>query len=177
MEKKQNIVIGGLLAIVLVMAVGYAAFATQLQVGSTASIDSTNSKWDVHFQQNTNNYAITAGYKGNDPAATTTYDSDTAATISTTLKQPGDKVVYTFTVENTGTLNATLTAPTLSVTSKSDLIKYTVSEFSTSSLAKTSGTATFTVTVEYSDAAGDTTVTDANKASSATVTFNANQAD
>ena len=30
MEKNKNILIGGLLAIVLIMAVGYAAFATQL---------------------------------------------------------------------------------------------------------------------------------------------------
>ena len=46
--QNKNILIGGLLAIVLVMAVGYAAFATQLNITGTASI---TSNWDVHFNK------------------------------------------------------------------------------------------------------------------------------
>ena len=47
-SKHKNILIGTLLAVVFVMAVGYAAFAQQLQINGTATINST---WDVHFNQ------------------------------------------------------------------------------------------------------------------------------
>ena len=46
MEKKKNLIIGGLIAIVLAMAVGYAAFATNLDINGTSTIDS---KWDVRI--------------------------------------------------------------------------------------------------------------------------------
>ena len=46
--KNKNILIGTLLAVVFVMAVGYAAFAQQLTINGTATI---NSSWDVHFDQ------------------------------------------------------------------------------------------------------------------------------
>ena len=45
-KKQKNLLIGFLLAIVLVMAVGYAAFSTQLNISNTASIDST---WNVRI--------------------------------------------------------------------------------------------------------------------------------
>ena len=37
-KKKKNLLIGGLIAIVLVMAVGYAAFATNLNITSSAQL-------------------------------------------------------------------------------------------------------------------------------------------
>ena len=46
-KNRKNIIIGGLLALVLVMAVGYAAFATNLNITGTSTIDS---KWDVHIK-------------------------------------------------------------------------------------------------------------------------------
>ena len=45
-SKNKNILIASLLAVVLVMAVGYAAFVQQLTISGTAEITST---WNVHF--------------------------------------------------------------------------------------------------------------------------------
>lgn len=183
-NKNKNILIGGLLAIVLVMAVGYAAFATQLQVSGTAKIDST---WNVHFDKTKTDTAVVTAGGSATPATTETdvqatpivYGSDTAATIKASLKQPGDKIVYTFTVLNEGTIAATLPqTPTLS-SAGNDFIKFTVSDFDTTSLAATNGTATFTVTVEYVDVKNgesSATPTDAQKTATTTVTFSATQA-
>ena len=45
--KHKNALIGALLAVVFVMAVGYAAFAQQLTINGSASISSS---WDVHIK-------------------------------------------------------------------------------------------------------------------------------
>ena len=45
-SKHKNILIGALLAVVFVMAVGYAAFAQQLTINGSAEITST---WDVKY--------------------------------------------------------------------------------------------------------------------------------
>ena len=61
-SKQKNLLIGGLLAIVLIMAVGYAAFATQLNINGTANIDSS---WCVGFKNtNTSTYVATPGKEG-----------------------------------------------------------------------------------------------------------------
>ena len=46
-NKNKNVLIGALLAVVFVMAVGYAAFAQQLTINGTSTI---TSKWDVHME-------------------------------------------------------------------------------------------------------------------------------
>ena len=43
-SKHKNALIGALLAVVFVMAVGYAAFAQQLTINGSAEI---NSSWDI----------------------------------------------------------------------------------------------------------------------------------
>ena len=75
MEKNKNILIGGLLAIVLIMAVGYAAFATQLTVNGTAEI---TSKWDVHFKEDNTAMTATTTGVGDKPAGTMKRTSATA---------------------------------------------------------------------------------------------------
>ena len=183
MEKNKNILIGGLLAIVLIMAVGYAAFATQLTVNGTAEI---TSKWDVHFKEDNTTMTATTTGVGDKPTGTMTRTSATAYTVTADLKQPGDKIVYTFTVENAGTLAATLqqssddTTGTPAISSNgNDYIKFSVSPFSTTNLAANTGTATFTLTAEYVDAGTNgtsATLSDDQKTATTTVTFNALQA-
>ena len=131
MEKNKNILIGGLLAIVLIMAVGYAAFATQLQINGAAKITST---WDVHFKENNKAYVASTTGTGSEPGATMERTSATLYTITADLKQPGDKVVYTFTVENSGNLAASLTDLKLS-SEGNGIIKFTLDKPSSSTLA------------------------------------------
>lgn len=104
-QKHKNMIIGGLLAIVLIMAVGYAAFATQLNINGTANISST---WDVHIK------SIEAGEPtgtaSNKKAEITPNSDNLKATFETELIAPGDSITYTVTVENTGDLDAELSS-------------------------------------------------------------------
>ena len=45
-SRNKNILIGALLAVILIMGVGYAAFAQQLNINGTANITST---WQVEL--------------------------------------------------------------------------------------------------------------------------------
>ena len=43
----KNLLIGGLLSLILVMAIGFSAFATQLNINGPSNITSS---WDVHIK-------------------------------------------------------------------------------------------------------------------------------
>jgi len=98
MKKKKNMIIGGLLALIFVMSVGYAAFATNLNISGTANTSSwiikiTNIREKTHIgEADTVNTSFT----------------DLSATFSSTLTKPGDSVTYEVTVENQGNIDASL---------------------------------------------------------------------
>ena len=99
-KRQKNIIIGGLLAIVFVMAIGYAAFAQQLTINGSGSI---SSNWSVKITNITSKDIV--GTAGNKTAPSYT---DTTATFATTLQSPGDSITYDITVTNDGTLDAQL---------------------------------------------------------------------
>ncbi|MCI9110381.1 MAG: hypothetical protein HFH47_01045 [Bacilli bacterium] len=101
--KNKNALIGGLLAIVFVMAVGYAAFATQLNINGTANITSS---WDVHIESITPGTPV--GSAANKSA--TVGDDKLSATFETDLSAPGDALTYSIVVKNDGSLPAKLSA-------------------------------------------------------------------
>ena len=193
-SKHKNALIVALLAVVLVMAVGYAAYAQQLTINSKATIqESTDGtkNWNVHFDQTkTTAYEVEKGSGGSiTPTANISFDgtSNTTATISATLNTPGDKVVYTFTVLNEGSINATLTEPVLALTDggkdtdkNPDTMTYNNVVFSVSTLGTTAlpaktGATTFTVTAQYDP--NTTTVTSGQSTAKIQVTFTANQSE
>ena len=107
-SKHKNALIGALLAVVFVMAVGYAAFAQQLTINGTAEI---SSKWDIHFDPSydtTNNAAYSIVHAGGAsigtaPSGTITYGTNNQqVTIDAELYQPGDKVTFTLKPTNYG---------------------------------------------------------------------------
>lgn len=167
-EKNKNVLIGGLLAIVLVMAVGYAAFATQLNINGTANI---TSKWDVRFDNTKTTGAgvidSTTGLAGaTAPTGTINYSSDDlTANLVANLTQPGDSVVFTLTVKNNGTLAAKNSTPVLTLnggevnglTATKGHIKFTVTS-PTPATIDADGTATMTVKAEFTEP-GDNAVT------------------
>lgn len=124
--KKKNLLIVGLLGVVFIMAVGYAAFATQLNINGSASIDTT---WNVHFDTSktgtlagggvdTSVISKAAGLTGADEPSngTISYDGDVTATISSaTLIQPGDWIEYTLTVVNEGSFAAAINSVVLTI--------------------------------------------------------------
>jgi len=131
-SKHKNALIGALLAVVFVMAVGYAAFAQQLTINGTAEI---TSNWDVHFDiandaQKTpvcsspfNNNTTQCSSEGQYTAAHPTggaaaqalvlpygkivYDNTPQAPLVANIKvelvQPGDSVTFTLKPKNFGT--------------------------------------------------------------------------
>jgi len=172
-SKNKNILIGGLIAIVLIMAVGYAAFATTLRINGTAEITSS---WNVHFDGTKTGGATVvekhAGISGGaEPATTKTgqatdvvySNNNLTATIYTGLAQPGDYVIYTFTILNEGSLKAIAGTPDLVVTDsdytsqdgktvRKGNIQYEITQLPTpGSIAATNGTATMKVKVSYID--------------------------
>ena len=162
--QNKNILIGGLIAIVLVMAVGYAAFATQLQITGTAQITSS---WDVHFDKTAQVAGDVLPAKtfsgGSMPTGTITYgaaDKPLNATVEANLKQPGDSVTFTLRIINGGSLSATAGTPTLTgtgfdingLTATKGHIKFTVTAPATNPLPPTTGnTTTMTVKATFID--------------------------
>lgn len=106
-NKHKNILIGSLVAVVLVMVVGYAAFAQQLTINGTAEI---TSNWDVHFDTtyNTDITPVAGNLVGGtqsstDPSGSITELENLTATLHADLVQPGDSVTFVLHVKNYGT--------------------------------------------------------------------------
>ena len=183
-SKNKNLLIGTLLAVVFVMAVGYAAFAQQLQINGTATINST---WDVHFDQTkTSGAGVIDASKtfsgGTLPSGTISYGGPHEATLSANLNQPGDKVVFTLTIENGGNISANLGTPTVTMdgdedgtgnlTAKKGNIQFTVTSPNPTTIAE-DATAEMTVTAEFLSSAE---TVGANSTASVTINFDATQA-
>ena len=82
-----------------IMAIGYAYFATNLDITATGNI-TTN--WNVKFT------SITSGNNGGtggSNASTPTY-TDTTATMSANLQVPGDYMEYDLVLKNSGSINS-----------------------------------------------------------------------
>ena len=149
-SKNKNALIGGLLAIVFVMAVGYAAFAQQLTINGSASITST---WNVQMTAITKTGSTGTG--ADIPYASGTAENGTklidgaTAQFRVDLQSPGDSVTYTVTVKNSGNINAKVSSIDFTKGANSDVIDFSYSGISTSTTIAAGATTTFTVKVTY----------------------------
>ena len=145
-SKNKNILIGGLLAIILVMAVGYAAFATQLQINGTATI---TSNWDVHITSITPGTPVNGAVHNSASVA----PDGLSATFNTSLVAPGDSLTYTVVVTNAGSLDAKLSGLTFTPADPSHAITYSYTGILLNDVIDAVGggtnTKTFTITVTY----------------------------
>ena len=186
-RKQKNMLIGGLLAIVLVMAVGYAAFATNLNINGTANI---TSNWCIGFDSSkTSDYVATSGISGGaTPTASMSYSGNTCetsyktdASLNATFTQPGDKVVYTLTIANKSSLEAAIesinvdgSSVTSNQTKTKGNIKFTI-EMPQSTTLSANAQTTMKVTAEFQN---DTNIsTSTTESQSITVSVNAAQSD
>ena len=188
-KTNKTYVIAFLVGVLVVMSIAYAAFSTALSISSTASI---NSSWDVHYTRTATTGTGTAGISGGTtPTGTITYSPSsgaaTSATLAANLYQPGDKVVFTLTIENGGSLKAAMSAPSITgqtgctvsgstCTSTSGNIKFTVGSLSRSTLDASTGTnktATLAVTAEFVSRTVPSVTS--GESASITVTFTATQ--
>mgnify|MGYP002858562718 CR=1 FL=1 len=113
MDKKRQLgIIGGTLgviAVVLVVTVAWAAFLTNLTINGSATV--AKSSWGVEFQnlqaaQAGNDDGVTHGVTLGATAPSITNNSTTIGNYSVTLSKPGDYVIYEFDIVNTGTFDA-----------------------------------------------------------------------
>ena len=140
--KSKKIIMITMCCLICVMAIGYAAFATNLTINGTANITST---WKVLFTKieevsKTSGVTITKV-----PTA-----EGTNATFNVDLKSPGDKIIYKITVANQGTLDAIINDITASETG-SDAIEFEISGIKKGDKLAKSATTTFNVTISYDD--------------------------
>ena len=160
LKKKNNIIIGSLLGVVFLMAVGYAAFATNLNIGTTSNITST---WNILIT----NISSTETGTATDTTVNKTPNSLTAD-ISAELEKPGDKVTYQITVANNGNLDAKLESLTMT-NSSNDAILITKKGIEQGSVLEANDTAILTVVMEYNP---EVTSQPSSTTASTTITFN-----
>ncbi len=139
-RKKNNIIIGSLCAVVLLMAVGYAAFQSVLNIKGTSTI---GSNWNILITNVTSKNIVGSASNKEEP----TWEALTA-TFKTNLVSPGDSIEYDITIENRGNLNAVLDKITLS-DSNNPAIKFTSSGLEEGSELNAGSSAVLTVKVEY----------------------------
>ena len=144
MEKK-NLVMVCLCAAIAIMAVAYAAFSTTLTVNGT--INATGN-FAVEYVETGTCTGTKVGQQ--EPTGTITKNSVTGATLAVKLYTPGDVVVCTIDVKNTGNLKAKLVGGHVisnGLTGTTTPISVTATSHKTQLAAD--ATDTITVTVKY----------------------------
>ena len=100
-------VLVALIAMIVVVGVGFAAFTTTLNINGTAKVEA--SSWNIHFKSDATGMKTT-GQNGVTSSATIVKEPTlTDTTISdwdVTFKTPGDGVLYYFNVVNDGSFDA-----------------------------------------------------------------------
>ncbi len=137
---QRNYMIMGLCAILLIMAVGYAAFQSQLKITGTSNIRSNFLVRITDIQSN-----VQSGSASNaiEPSYT-----DTTATFKTNLVSPGDSMKYDITVANEGNIDAVLNSIKVN-NSNNEAITFETSGIEEGDELKASETDILTVIVTY----------------------------
>ena len=138
--KKRKIIIFSLIGILFLMAVGYSAFQTKLNISSTSNITSV---WDVEITN-----VQTKEING---LAENVYDptfSKLEANMEANFYEPGDYITYIVTVSNLGTLDATLDSIKLNMPSQ-DVINFKVEGATSKEKLKVGEHKDIEVTMEY----------------------------
>ena len=163
-RQKNNLIIGGLCCILLLMGIGYAAFSTQLKINGTSNI---SSNWRVLITDITSGDVVGDASNATEPTHT-----ETTATFSTNLVSPGDSITYTITVANQGSIDAVLRSIDVN-TGSNDAIKFVTSGIEEGDILLKETTDELKIKVSY-----DSSVTSqpSTMASTITVTLNYEQA-
>lgn len=98
-----------LIAIIILMGIGYAYLTTNLNILGTANL--SNPTWDVHFE----NVRVTSGSVTTVGQAPTIDGSRTSITYEVTLNTPGDFYEFTVDVKNSGTIDAMIETVTSTI--------------------------------------------------------------
>ncbi len=141
-RKRRKIVIGALCSVLLLMAVGYAAFAANLNIKGSTNISSS---WDVRITNITSKNVVGGASNLENPSYT-----NLTATFKTNLVSPGDSIEYDITVTNNGNIDAILDKITIT-DSNNPAIIFTKSGLTEGDTLVASESKVLTVKVEYSN--------------------------
>ena len=147
-NKKKNILLGVLVVGVVAMTVAFAALATNLRISGTANTAATS--WNIHFANWATDTASTVTYGGNTHQNTATYPAVNQLTtsdstnvtkvegVNITLGQPGDYAKYNFEIVNDGSIEASLSSFTPTITGNTgNALAYTVNCYESASRSGT----------------------------------------
>ena len=113
-KRSRKMILGGLLCLLLIMTIGYAAFYSQLQISGTSEVTSL---WDVEITNIEKSLV-----NGNVTEFTEPSYTKDSATFSVGLEKPGDYIYYKIEVTNKGSIAAIATLGNLTC-GDSDAIK------------------------------------------------------
>lgn len=103
-EKIKNVILGVLLVGLIGMTTAYALLSQRLDINSTAKVKSGS--WDIHFAN-----LVKGDVTGNAVVKTEPTLSNTSIQgLDVELTKPGDSVVYTFEIYNSGTIDAKISS-------------------------------------------------------------------
>ncbi len=140
--KNKKILIGCLLVVVLVMAVGYAAFSSNLKISGTSNISTS---WNISITDITTSNKVGSASVSGIPE-----HSGLTASFNTNLVLPGDSITYNIKVENKGNLNAKLNKITLKKDNNSAIL-FETSGIKEGDVLKQGAYTTLSVKVTYSN--------------------------
>ena len=142
MINNKSIIIGALAIAILVMAIGYSTFATQLTINGVSEITGI---WDVRIT------GVEAQNVSNDCNAGEPTFTNTTVNFNAELAKPGDSIDYVITIENDGNLDAHLDDIVFLAdeVNGSPAIKYSTTNLAADLLAGES--TTLTVKIKYDD--------------------------
>ena len=120
-DKNSVFLVIGILLVVGIITVGYAALQATLQINGTANIGGAT--WDIHFEniEETAATNVTAN-----PAPSAPDDTTTTLTYGVNLVKPGDIYQFTAKIVNDGTIDARLDELVLSGASSLPYVSYTI---------------------------------------------------
>ena len=162
---QRNYIIAGLCMILVIMAVGYSAFASQLKISGTSNISSNFLVRITDIQSTVLN--------GQASDAQTPSHTETTATFKTNLVSPGDAMRYDITVANEGSIDAVLNSIDVN-TGSNDAITFETSGIKEGDALLKSTTDVLTVIVRYNSSV---TSQPESTESTITVTLNYGQSD
>ena len=121
----KNIILGVLLVAVVTLSIAYAVLSTSLSINAQATVKGAN--WNVQFAAKSgqsNLCTITKGSASSNAGFVTgkqgTLDATSLTNLGVNFSVPGDKVVCTWDVKNTGDIDAKLATFTKGTPSSTD---------------------------------------------------------
>jgi len=139
-EKKNKIITLALTIVICVLAVGFAAFNTQLKIIGTANIGSV---WNVQFTD-IQQIAKSSGVR----VLSTPTATGTTATFNVDLTNPGDYIDYRVTITNAGSIDARVSDFYFTETG-SDAIRFSITGIALNDVLKAASSTQFVVRIYY----------------------------